>query len=268
MHRKLTRVVAVLVAAAASLVFAGGAPARETKTAAVTPLRIMTMGDSITCGDGCTPTSAYRAELGRLLTAAGVEHEFIVAAVGGSTCAYWLPRAYALTDQYRPDLVLLNCGTNDGPTPSQGSAFEATYRDLLTNLLSGGHWQTRVVPAYITYAAVGGYPYPAKAPAWLATTVPVVNDAIWRSLNVNDPHGPLRIPASVDLQKIPEQYLDEGGIHPTVSGDIVAARLWYNALRPLYGWPDIAPLPCGLSGRRPGWGSPPYPPIRPGCPVL
>lgn len=273
MKKLATFALTALVAATAAVAVALSPPQPPPQAvAAVAPLKIMTMGDSITCGDGCTPTSSYRTELGRLLTQAGVEHEFIVAAVGSVGCNYWVPRAYALTAQYLPDLVLLNCGTNDGPTTSAaGSAFETTYRNLLTNLLSGGQWHTRVVPAYPSYAAIGGYPFPNKAPSWLATSMPIVNDAIWRSLNVNNPHGTLRIPSSVDLQQIPEQYLDEGGLHPTTSGYTLTGRLWYNALRPLYGWPALTgsdAIPCGMSGRRPGWGSPPYAPIRPGCPVV
>lgn len=259
----LTALALVLAAAAPT-----GTAAATVSTAAVTPLKIMTMGDSITLGDG-SPLGAYRGELSRLLTEAGVAHEFIVAAEGGKGCDYWVPRAYALTDQHRPDLVLLNCGTNDGPLDgAQGAAFEAKYRALLTNLLGGGHWQTRVVPAFVTYASVGGYPYPPKAAPWLATSIPIVNDSIYRSLFVNNPHGSLRIPATVGLGDIPETYLDTGGVHPTASGHIVAGRLWYRALAPLYGWPDIAPLPCGLSGRRPGAPSPPFVPITPGCPVV
>lgn len=251
--------VLVLTAAAP----AGTAAVADTTT---TPLRIMTMGDSITRGDGTT-AGAYRAELGRLLADAGVPYVFVVQAVGETTCDYWVPRATALVQQYTPDVVLLNCGTNNFPAnATQGAAFEAIYRQLTLNIAAGSP-TVRVISSFVQYSAVGGYPYAAKAWAGLTTSEPIVNDAIWRAVNSLFSY---RIWGWADMQQIPEAYLDEGGVHPTASGYAVMGRIWYDAIRinGLIVLPDIVVMPCGMSGRRPGWGSPPYEPIRPGCPVV
>lgn len=261
MRRRLLAALAALV-----LVLTAAAPigTAAATVSALPPLRILTLGDSITEG----PTlGAYRGELGRLLDLAGVDHVWIVAAEGGIGCGGWVSRATGLVQQHTPDLVLLNCGTNDGAQASAAYWMQLSQRTLITNLLAGSP-TVKVVPAWITYASIGGYPYPDKAPAWLADTIPVANDSLYTVLyGSGGLHGP-RVPTQVDLQGIPSQYLDAGGIHPTPSGHIVAGRLWYRALRVVYGWPDLVPEPCGLDGHRPGWGTPTVVPFAPGCTVL
>lgn len=230
------------------------------------PVVIGTMGDSITSGAAGGPLDSYRAELDRLLTEAQVPHTFVVAAVGGSPCEQWTASATAWVAANNLDYVLLACGTNNLVNSSTFPAFEANYRQLVTNLLAGRPG-VKVFPAFIQYSAIGGYPFPAKAPAWLASSEPQVNDSIYRVITAH-PAWLTRIPGLADFQKIPESYLDEMGVHPTASGYAVMGGIWYNAMRPTTGWPDLAPVVCGLSGRRPGWGSPPYRPITPGCPAL
>lgn len=236
---------------------------------AVTPLRIMTMGDSITCGDltGCGQSASYRAELGRLLTEAGVAYEWQIQAAPGQPCDYWVPRATALVQQHQPDLVLLSCGTNNFPqTGAQGVAFEQVYKQLLINLLAGSS-TVRVLNSLIQYSAIGGGYHPAKGWSGLAITEPIVNDAIWRA---TQGYFSYRVWGYANFGQIPEGYLSADGVHPTRSGDALMGRIWFNTIRAngLISLPADAELPCGLSGRRAGETSGQYTPITPGCPVV
>lgn len=230
----MKRISAALMALLATTVLGSAMPA----PAASTELVILTMGDSITCGaPACGELDGYRAELDRLLTAAGQPHRWVVAAVGGVGCDYWAPRAAAVVAAEHPDVVLLDCGHNDGPTN-----FEAIYRTLLANILAASA-TVRVIPAWIMYSAI------PPAPAWLATTQGSHNDDIYRVV------GPLlaggRVLPWADTGHQPLAYLDEGGAHPTVAGYAVMGRAWHQAMRGPYALPDIAPASCGLTGHRP-----------------
>jgi hypothetical protein len=213
----------------------------------------MTMGDSITLAAESGGES-YRAELGRLLDQAGVAHRFVIAAHGGWGCRDWVPLAQNLVATERPDVVLLNCGTNDGGLPD----FEGQYYWLINNLLSGNGWGTRVMPSWVMYSAV-----PPGA-AWLRDSEPRANDAIYRVIVPSVWKAQGRVVNFANTGAIPEAYLDSGGVHPTTAGYTAMGRLWFEALRPVYGLPDIAPKTCGLTGRRPGGLTPAYLP----CTVL
>ncbi|MEU8329812.1 SGNH/GDSL hydrolase family protein [Micromonospora sp. NPDC048839] len=258
-------VVAVLVVLAAGMVTgipssapAGAAATVECPSPAPPPTVIMTVGDSIT--DGIiidqTPTAGYRAELGRLLTAACVPHTLVNAALNGSPCTYWTDRLAGLMATHRPDVVLLACGTNDrldDKTPEQVAAWEGMYRALLTTALSADP-DVLVYPAWVQYSTgVRGSGCPSwqgSSPAWQPGYEAIVNDRVHRAF-APLPESGHRIPAVADYQVIPEGYLDACGVHPTPGGYDVMGRLAYNTIAPRLGVPQ-APLPCGLTGRRPG----------------
>lgn len=266
MRRRLTAALAGLVLVFAAAVPTGSAAAT---VSALPPLRIMTMGDSITCGDmtGCGQSASYRGELGRLLTEAGVAYEWQIHAAPGQPCDYWVPRATALVQQHQPDLVLLSCGTNNFPSNgTQSMAFQAVYQQLLINLLAGSS-TVRVLNSLIQYSAIGGGYHPAKGWSGLAVTEPIVNDAIWRAVQG---YFSYRVWGYANFSQIPEGYLSSDGVHPTRSGDALMGRIWYNVIRAngLVSLPADVPLPCGLSGRRATETSPQYTPITPGCPVV
>ncbi|MGW5560830.1 SGNH/GDSL hydrolase family protein [Micromonospora sp. NPDC003944] len=220
--------------------------------------KILTVGDSITEGATMTEsaTAGYRAELGRLLDQSCVPHEFVVAAVGGVTCNYWSSRMASLVTTHQPDLILVNCGTNNNlsaASEAQIVAFERTYRALFDTALDLDP-DVVMYPSWVQYSA--GHPStgcttpPGPSPAWLPASEAKVNDAIYRSMRVIDEYGD-RVPTWIDYQSVPEGYLDECGVHPTPGGYDVMGRLAYNAIAPRLGVAP-APLPCGLVGRRPG----------------
>ncbi|MCX5066894.1 SGNH/GDSL hydrolase family protein [Micromonospora lupini] len=263
--------VVVLVATAAA-----GVPPATSAAAAVTcpspaPAErvILTIGDSIT--EGATMagsvSAGYRAELGRLLDAACIPNRMVVAAMGGTTCGYWTSRMASLVTTHRPDLIILNCGTNnrlDNASADTVAAFESTYRALLDTALDLDP-DVVVWPTWVQYSAGRATPActtpPGPSPSWLPASEARVNDAIYRAVRVVDEFGK-RVPGWIDLQSIPEGYLDACGVHPTEGGYAVMARLIFNAIAASLVSPPSAPLPCGLTGRRPGGAVPNWTPCE------
>ena len=206
-------------------------------------------------------SDSYRAELGRLLSEACIPHRFVVAAAGGTTCGYWSSRMASLVTTHQPDLIVLACGTNDrmdNKTSAQISAWEGVYRGLLDTALDLDP-DVIVWPTWVQYSAGRATPEcttpPGPSPAWLPASEAKVNDAIYRSVRVIDEFGK-RVPGWIDLQAIPEGYLDVCGVHPTPGGYDVMGRVIFNAIAGSLVTPPAAPLPCGLTGRRPGGAVP------------
>lgn len=228
-------------------------------TPAPAPKTILTIGDSITAGVTMSGDEgpSYRAELGRLLTEACVPHTFVVAGANGTTCGYWTSRLAGLMLTYQPDVVLLNCGTNDNLvdlTQPQISVWEGGYRALITTILTADP-DALVYPAWVQYSAgrmTDGCPWSqGSSPTWRPHSQAIVNDAIYRAVN-SLPAYRGRIPAVIDYQPIPEGYLDVCGIHPTPGGYDLMGRIAYNTIAARLVSPPLAELPCGLTGRRPG----------------
>jgi lysophospholipase L1-like esterase len=108
--------------------------------AAVPPLRIMPLGDSITMGIGSATTSSYRVDLQNRLRHAGLSVDFVGSQRDGApagadldheghsgwSIAQLAARADGWLATYRPDVVLLQAGTNDMRTPA--GAVGATGR--------------------------------------------------------------------------------------------------------------------------------------------
>ncbi len=99
--------------------------ATPTPTAAVTPLKIMALGDSITYGAGSATSGSYRVGLRRKLVNAGLAVDFVGSRTSGTGPdteneghnGWTIDRIAAATPgwltTYRPDAVLLHIGTND-----------------------------------------------------------------------------------------------------------------------------------------------------------
>src|SRR5687768_8797979 len=109
-------------------------------TSAISPalrkLKIMGCCDSITVGnDG----DSYRDELDALLRQVGVDATFVTAAVSSTPCSTWTPMLADLIKANRPDVLLLNCGTNDVVlTAAQLKAFGDTYARIINEARAAG----------------------------------------------------------------------------------------------------------------------------------
>lgn len=205
----------------------------------MTRRRILCMGDSITRGALSSHGQGYRLELGQRFTAGGVDHEFFLAAVGGSRSNELLAWAKVATEAVRPDLVILHIGTNDAAYDGRGAGFEDRYAQLLVEILNG-HPPAIILPTFIHYPTT----------AWMAAACGGgINDAIYRQAMPGvGPHG-TRCLTPADMQSLPAAWLPDG-IHPDDTGHAWMGRQYYRRLQSLWELPDIPPDPP-MPSRRP-----------------
>ncbi len=105
--------------------------------AGAAPLRILAFGDSLVAGYGLAESEAFPARLQAALAEAGVEAEVINAGVSGDTTAGGLARLdWSLAE--RPDLVLLELGSNDGLRGVDPADTEANLDAMLARLTGQG----------------------------------------------------------------------------------------------------------------------------------
>lgn len=110
-------------------------------------LRIMPLGDSITCGYGGTPDISYRRALASYVTE--VQQIWTASYVGSQDSpvgrheghAGWrldelTPHTAEWMAAARPDVVLLHCGVNDARAGACASVMAERMRDLLAAILT------------------------------------------------------------------------------------------------------------------------------------
>ncbi|HUC90075.1 MAG TPA: SGNH/GDSL hydrolase family protein [Patescibacteria group bacterium] len=228
-----------------------GIPAVQPKVAAAaSPVRILTIGDSITAA------GKWQTEFGRLLTQAGVPNVIETEAVGGTRCDYWIPRIKAILDAHQPDLVVLACGTNDDVnSKTYGESSTGYALRYITEAIHGYRPSNpiKVLPALIQYSD------PLVAPDWLLSSEPQTNDTLYRNMQYYPIGSWLAGIANFQVIPATATYLDDGGVHPTDRGYRYMGRLVYNASYAVMGWPATTEAPlCDLYGHRKGYARPTY----------
>lgn len=237
-----------IAALAVLLATAGFLPPVGSAVGDPTPVRILTIGDSITA------TGGWQAQTAALLNQAGVEYKIYNAAVPGTRCSYWPERIAALLDQYNPDLVVLACGTNDDPSELMWGESRTGWsiRYVIEAVYAHGG---KTLPALIQYAD------PLSAPSWLLLNQPRTNDNLYPSIMAYAIGA--QIAGILNLQTIPStaDYLHPDGIHPDGKGYPTIGRHVYDSAAGVMGWPDLSmPSPCGMYGHRLGVARPAYTP--------
>jgi len=252
----------VAIGSAGAVAVAATAPVRK---AATDPVRILVIGDSR------SSSGLWQPELCRLMAAGGITCDIRNEAVGQTGCVYWPDRIRALLAKHAPDVVAFFCGTNDDTSTAAardrlGWAFRYTVESIRTYRPAN---PIKIVPALVQYSD------PLIAPQWLLDGEPRANDVLWTNMRYYLPAG--WFPGIADFQKIPAtaDYLDDGGIHPTLAGGqpqvFVSAqtnkgyrtmgRIVYDSVYAGMGWPAPTEPPlCGMYGHRKGSPRPPYTP--------
>lgn len=217
----------------------------------------MSVGDSLT--EGTDPATkgtiyaSYRPEMSRLMSMTGQPYTWVIQGVGGTKCSYWAARMASLLDTYHPNLVLLNCGTNDEPTDDTEGAYRvmlaaaaARHTVLVASLIGVPDMRTdtnRVRPYILN---------------WMHGT----NLAIKRAL-ASYPSVPI-----ANMERIPDKltWLNPDGIHWNLRGDAGAGQKFFGAARQAMGWMTFSQMHtaemCGLDGSFPGsatWPADPEP---------
>lgn len=205
-----------LVALAAALVLvlaacAAPTPVRRALTR-LDPVRILTLGDSITYGPTLTDnraTTGYRGELERLLTWSGVPHAPLMdRSVVGARVGDLLPYVQPIIDADRPDIVIVAFGTNDAAQPDTLAHFEERYGQLTAAFVAAG---VKVIAVFIQFSAS-----PPNSAGYLQAERQV-NDAVYRTAIQPGPFGSPLKPGFVGVVRwmdLPSGYLGPDGIHP------------------------------------------------------
>jgi lysophospholipase L1-like esterase len=212
----------------------GNGSALSANGSALSAIKIMPLGDSITAGVGSSTRGGYRVQLWKDGTDARWHIQFVGSQVSGPAS---LPdrqheghpgwRIGQISDHvvnwlqtYRPQVVLLQIGTNDIIYHDSVSSAPARLRSLIlqiTSTLPG----TTVIVAQIT---------PLRNPMLNAQVIAYNRTipSIVKQLSVQD--VPVR---SVDMyDAVPVSALVDG-IHPNDSGYAAMAGVWYQALHTL-----------------------------------
>lgn len=253
------RLLAALTALALVLAAAAPTGTAAATVSALTSMKILTVGDSITL-DGGGP--AYRAKLEQLLVDGGIQPTWVVAAVSGSRCTYWSPLIKGLLNTHQPDLVILSCGTNDDTTTqnardSMGWHFRTIVETIRTHrpdpnpvkIITG---QIGISDPY--HPSVGGF-----------NGLPAAQERANSVLRQNIAYyaGPWA-PAFqvIDLSRVPGNPTTvPDGTHPGVKGHALYARLMHNAGAAGGWWPaSTEPPPCDLYGHPMGTAVPAFTP--------
>jgi lysophospholipase L1-like esterase len=242
---------------------AGAAPVHQAGT-----VRILTIGDSR------SSSGLWQQEFCRYMaTTAGLTCDVRNESVAGTRCTYWPDRIKGLLAKHEPEMVFLFCGTNDDTSTQaardqMGWAFRYTVEAIRTYRPAR---PIPIVPAIVQYSD------PLIAPQWLLDGEPRANDVLWTNMQYYLPaHW---FPGVANFQQIPAtaDYLDDGGIHPTLKGQNkgesqfesvqthkgyrTMGRIVYDSIFANQGWPAPTEPPlCGMYGHRKGYPRPPYTP--------
>lgn len=215
-------------------------------------LRISIIGDSIAYGWG-TPAMAdgnpegLRPQLAKRLDAACQPYDLRIDAAPGSSPDFWLSRVDAINADFQPDLAVIALGTNPNCAADNGAQMQQEMYALYDSALHSRLWRVKIAPVLVTYSRSG------DAPAWVTASEPVCNDGTYRAQAQYPPANQM-VAGYVSWDRIPTSLLVKDGIHYSRRAYEVAADLLYSGIADTYGWPTI-PTPCGLDGRRPGYGT-------------
>jgi lysophospholipase L1-like esterase len=174
----------------------------------------------------------------------GQPHTWVLQALGGKKCSYFAGIVSQVLTTYNPDVIFLDCGTNDTPTDNT----EADYRTILASVASFnalGH-DTLLVASLIGVPDMKSdtnkiRPYIID---WMLNT----NLAIQRAL-ADYPNVPV-----ANMWKVPAtpEWLLYDGIHLIPRSEAAYAQLFYEAAQPHMGWLTLAQMRttgmCGLNG--------------------
>lgn len=207
--------------------------------AAVIPLRIMPLGASITSGVGSSDGLGYRPALGQLLRQhnASVPFAFVGSrttnggaaaspALGdnegwpGFTIDQVAQRAQAAVPTYKPNVVLVNAGTNDCLRSVDVSTAHVRMRSMLESVVWTGSPRAAVVMS--TLLLNKNQRAEANVEVYNRNLVGMVQElqAAGRPIVLADMHGPDG-PQMKDLSDT---------VHPNDGGYAKMAAIWFRAI--------------------------------------
>jgi lysophospholipase L1-like esterase len=191
-------------------------------TPALRAVKFLGCCDSITVGNDGT---SYRDELSGLLRQAGVEPTFITTAVSGSPCLMWVAMIEDLIKANQPDVLLLNCGTNDaGYTVAQQKVFGEKYAAIINHARAAG---VKIIVSKLQISRVDDRPQLA----WLPGNEVKLNVVIEKAARF---YGDVGL---ADFSAIPATVGNStDGMHPNAAGELLYAKAWFSEGQRLGWW--------------------------------
>ncbi|MDD3449023.1 MAG: arylesterase [Gammaproteobacteria bacterium] len=177
---------------------------------------LLVLGDSLSAGYGIDPARGWVARLERRLSGDGRPWRVVNASISGDTTRGGRARLPELLDRWRPALVVIELGGNDG---LRGISPEEMRANLEAMVDLAGERDARVL-------LVGVRLPPNYGPAYIDAFAAVFRE-VARSRGV-----PL-VPRLLDGVGGDDGLMQEDGIHPTAEAQ---PRLLENV------WPALAPL--------------------------
>jgi len=225
MTRALKLILAVLIVSASLSV------CRIESVQAANPIRVATIGDSITAGAGVgnPATQSYPARLQSLLGSNYVVGNF---GVSGTTMLkkgdspYWNTQAYSDSSNWNPDIVVIQLGTND--SKSWNWQYNADFINDTKALVE--HY--RQLPSHPTvYINLSPYVYGANA--YAIDSAVMQNQIVPKLIQAAAALNPAAtvIDVNTATQNMPSYFPD--AVHPNERGAAVIAEVVRNAIGPV-----------------------------------
>jgi lysophospholipase L1-like esterase len=201
------------------------------------PVRIMPLGDSITVGRGDRRADGYRTRLGVMLTAAAVRYDFVGSQEDGTgpdrdheghvgwTIGEARGRVNGWLAAARPDIVLLDLGTNDMIRSTDPQVPAAALADLVDQILASSPDVRVVVATLIVPPTRGRLARPARVRAVPRTIA--FNAAVRALAAARAPR--VRV---AEMAGVPWSATRDG-VHPLPRGYRQMARQWFTELGPI-----------------------------------
>ncbi|OYP35037.1 hypothetical protein CGZ80_13610 [Rhodopirellula sp. MGV] len=209
------------------------------------PVKIMSLGDSITAGYNGSPETelrgSYRQELGTLLSQIGIDFDFVGEfqrgagdndhqGIGGYSIERMTAEYGPAVNLYQADYTLVLAGTNNHFAEPNREYYEETYRDLL-QMVRDNAPDTSIIIATVPRF---GYDRAPETSYWTESWVNERNDVRFPMMNqaIYDVAAEMGNITVVDYysELDPTTDLISDGVHPNLYGHQKLANLFFGEL--------------------------------------
>ena len=177
---------------------------------------IVIMGDSLSAGYGIPLEKGWVNLINQKLAREHPDWHLVNESISGETTYGGLSRIDSVLSQYKPRIIIIELGGNDGLRGLPLNTSKANLKAMI-NRAQANHAKVLLVGIQL--------------PHYYGSRINVQLQSMYRDL-ANESHVPLLPFLLIALENHPEDFQNDG-IHPTVSAQPLIASTLYNALKPL-----------------------------------
>jgi acyl-CoA thioesterase-1 len=177
---------------------------------------ILVLGDSLSAGYGLPQEAGWVTLMQSRLAEKKFPHRVVNASISGETTAGGLRRIDGLLQEYRPQILVIELGANDG---LRGLALAETRTNLDRMIIAGKRERARVL-------LVGMRLPPNYGPAYTEPFHALFGELARR-------HKIRSVPFLLDGIAGKREYFQDDGLHPTAQAQPVLLDTVWPALRPM-----------------------------------